>query len=702
VTTPAGRPVNFAGGKARVVSQAENAYFDIGTITLPGSQLIISQSATPKDKYRTGVENLRSGNPRAARDLIWEAMIDGWVSNEVLFHWLIAMLSRRTILEFTTSEITQLKSSRPRYTENGDVWADGVRLVYRLLDSALPSFAEEAGWTATAADMELLIEQVDDLDEKQRDMIWPHLELLLRGELVNKVWERDIQDAQSRRFTGNRCGRAWMYFHPVPAKVTLPLPPAESISQADRFIMQVSGGLAAAATGYLGWELLRHSDFPWLLGYVIVLAISLMVVDSELDRRFLADRKRQQEEWSQASGQPPMNPSGNRLADQVGKLLIYYLKKCTPETMEYERWAAISAGFCKLCRSEILSICQENGVTASGVTWLIRFQVRQWSDHWQTGAPYRYYPTSLPSPDREVPRREILGVPILAGILLAVILPAQPTFCLIPLAITMISISAGWLPWLRINLERQRHAADSEDRTWRQAAIDEEFTRWSVRLKARPEDAEMAAWLECDRTVLLGMTLDLFQLPRSWLTAYAFIEKRHPGARRAQIQNGPWRHAGYQLRIFLLAEDGARYVRAYLDFLTGKLSINERTSYRYDAIVSVHVSRKPGQGKHTFELRLTSGDPITVHVQDVEPDESQLDQDATLMGEPVEEAQEAAETAEAEETATSDMASLTGLMHMLEGVAGEGRSWIQRRDCRGARSGDAPTVSAQESARTGT
>ena len=177
----------------------------------------------------------------------------------------------------------------------------------------------------------------------------------------------------------------------------------------------------------------------------------------------------------------------------------------------------------------------------------------------------------------------------------------------------------------------------------------------------------MATWLACDRTVLLGRALDHFRLPRSRLNAHAFLEKPGVAVKRSRIEGGPWRYGGYRLLMFLLAEDGVRQVRASLNFMTGTLTIRERTSYRYDAIVSMHVSRETR--RHTFELRLTAGEPITVRVRDADPSAAQ-DQDTGS-------AEETREAAEAEDDAGVDVTSVADLLHALEGVAGEGRNWFQ-------------------------
>jgi hypothetical protein len=145
--------------------------------------------------------------------------------------------------------------------------------------------------------------------------------------------------------------------------------------------------------------------------------------------------------------------------------------------------------------------------------------------------------------------------------------------------------------------------------------------------------------------------------------------------KRARIEGGPWRYAKYRLVLFLLAEDGVRQVRANLDFMTGTLTIRERTSYRYDDIVSMRFVQEAR--RQTFELRLTAGDPITVWVRDTDSSGGHQDQHARS-------AEETQQAAEAEEDAAPDVARLADLLHALEGVAGEGQNWFRARDWTGA------------------
>ena len=675
MTTPNEQSVNFAGEGARVGVQAVHAYID--TVTIPGDvQLTVGQDASPEAKYRAGVENLKSGNPGMARKLIWDAMMSDHVNNDVLFHWLVAMLSGRTMQQFSKEEIDQLKRSRSRYTEAGDdAWADGVRLLYRLLDSALPSVVIEAKRRTAETDMSLLVKQFDNLGDKQRDMVRPHLELFLTGTLKDEMWRRELQLAQSRQHANDRPGRAWMFFQPIPVKVSLPSPQPEWVSATDRLAMRACAWLFAAGAGYLGWELLWHGAFLGLLSYAVALAGGAVAAAADLEWRFLTERCRRKDELSRVPNQSAPSPPGDELTDGVDKLFKRYITKYEPDKVERERWEAAAAGIRKFHRDEIIEICRDSGIPANGVAWLIRYEVHQLKRRWQNESLYEYRRQLRPRPGTVAARWAGLAVLVFGGVWAVVALRAH----LLADVVALLSAFWTWRCWRRVNLERRRYAADSEEHAQRQAAIDKEFRRWSEKLQARPKDADMAAWLGCDRTVLLGEAIDHFHVPRSRLNAHAFLEEPGVAVKHAQIKGGPWRYAKYRLQMFLLVEDGFRQVKANLDFMTGTLTIRERTSYRYDAIVSVRFLQEPR--RQTFELRLTAGEPITVRVRDAYLSEAQQDQDAGLT-------EETYEAAEAEEDTAPDVSSVTDLLHALERIAGNGPTWFRGRDWPGAWSGD--------------
>jgi len=438
--------------------------------------------------------------------------------------------------------------------------------------------------------------------------------------------------------------------------------------------MRASACLLAAVAGYLGWELLWHGAALGLLSYAAALAGGAVAAATDLELRFLARRRRSKDELFRTPDQSAPSP-GDELASRVDKLFSNYFNKYVPDKAERERWKAATAGFRAFHKSEIIEICRSSRIPANDVAWLIRYQVRQLKRRWQAQALHEYRRELLPPPRTVTARWAGLATLVLGGVCSLVALRAHPLACVAALATAF----WAWRCWLHAGLERRRHAADSQEHAQRQAAIDKEFRRWNEKLKARPKDKDMAAWLECDRTVLLGSALDHFHLPRSRLIAHALVEEPGVAARRARIEGGPLRYASYRLQLLLLAKDGVRQVKATLDFPTGTLTIRERASHRYDAIASVRFLQETR--RQTFELRLTTGELITIRVRDSDPSEAQQDQEAG----PAEEAQD---PAEAEEYTAPDVTSMTNLLHMLERAVGEGQNSFRRHDWATAWPGD--------------
>lgn len=686
MTTTNALPLNVANDDAHVGVQAQTAYVD--AITLSGDvRLTVEHGATPETKYEVGKNHLNSRNPIEARKLIWDAMMGSdHVNSEMLFHWLVAMLSGRTVREFSKDEMGQLKRYRHWCTgAGGDPWSDGARLIYRLLGSVLPSLATDAKPGTAKADMSRIEEEFRTLQEEQRDMLRPHLELFLTGPRKDAVWQQELELARSGQFAGGRLERAWMFFQQVPAEVLIPSPRPAWITNGDRLAMRASTAVFAAVTGYLGWELLWHGAVAGLLGYVIALTGGIVAAAASLELRSLDQRRRLKDEQFRAPDPAVSRLTGDKLADRVDALFKRYFKKYAPDDEERRRWESATTAQRLFDRNEIIEMCRASGVTANRVAWLIRYRVCQLNRCWQEGTLRTYRQAPRPRPGTVTAFRTGVAVSALGGIWAVVALRAYPLANVTGAVVVLISAACAWHCWLRVSLEHNRYAADLAERHQRQAEIDEVLARWRRRLDRRPTDYEMASWLECDRTILLGKALDHFHVPRSRLIAHAFLEEPAVAARRMRFDGGPLRYAKYQILVFLLADDGVRQVRATLDFTTGTLVVRERRSYRYDAIVAVRVKRER-HGRHTFELRLTSGDPVTVRVRDAHAEEAPPDDDAAPPEGPdeKEDAEEHPGREDAEDTTPLDAASVASALHVLEGIAAEGRSWLREREWAGA------------------
>lgn len=669
MTIPGSLPCNSVSGNAQVGVQGQY-------VTIEGDvKVTAAPDESPDAKYNAGVENLKSHNPGQARELIWQAMMgwettpDGTVTSKVLFHWLVAMLSGRTVCQFSREEIGQLRHFRSRRAETGgDEWAEGVRLVYQLLDSVLQSAGDKAG---LKADLSFLIGKFDDLGKEQRDLLLP-LDLFLSGPRKDEMWRDELERAASSRHSNGRLERAWMFFHPDPDKVVLPEPRTGRVTAADRRWMRFSMALFAVLAGYVGLELLAHGTVLGLLGYVVGLTGGIVAAAGDLELRSPLERH------------PPPRPvvtPGEKFAKEltrrIDKLFQKYSDKYEPVEARRRLSEDATGEARQSSRDEIIGICLTNGFSGDRLAWLIRHEVCLLNQHWRDGSLRLPPPLLQPRRGTVAARRVGLAMLVL-GFPLAVLTARTH---LLGFAVVLLSAVWAWHRWFKVSLEFRHDAAEKQERDRRQAGIDKAHRSWSARLKDRPKDAQMAAWLESDRTVLLGMALDYFNLPRSRLVAHGFLEKPAPGARRSQINGGLPRYQKYQIWIFLLAEDGVHQLRASLDFLTGTLVEREHISYGYTSIAAVRMLRKSG-GVRTFELSLTAGEPIRVRVREADPGPV-----------PQDEQDENTDPAEENESETGDtdldVASVTNTLRLLQGVAGGGKNWLREHNWTNAWAGQA-------------
>ena len=647
-------PFNQADGNANVVWQSQTT--NIGTLNT-------GPDASPDAGYAEGLANLRGGNGKRARDLIWQAMTrwkDQQVTSEVLFHWLVAMLSGRTAREFSVDEIDQLRKYQLWCARaSGDPWADGVRLIYRLLGSVLRPPDSPPG---PDLDAELLDKQFKTLGEKQRSMLL-HLELFLSGPRRDKMWQEKLDDATYRqRRWHDRRKRAWVFFWPEPAEVKLPEP--RPVADA-RLRARVSLLALVALVCFFAVLLLRHSALLGLLGCAVALAGGTAVTATDLERRFYRERGRRKGERSLLLSEE--KSASNSVID---KRLQKYFDRYGQDAIARALWRNASNEVRRFYRNEVLGIFQRTGASIDEIDWYLRYEVHQMLRRGEDGI--LRIPPDQPAATRPAPVVSGAGWTAAAlGCALAVFELKAFALWLAAGLIVAFLIRAGWLP---AALRCRHHAADQQMRDQRQIGIDAEFVRWKDEWEHRPSDAEMAEWLELDRTVLLGKALEYFRLPRSHVVAHGFLERRKPGAKKGQRDGGLLRYQRYIIWVFLLANDGVRQLRATLDFLNGVLVEREELVYGYGSIAAVHVIRR--RGGQTFELRLTGGEPVTVEVREANP--------ATPPPNSHSGQADNAELADAEEDVPSavndnelDIASIANTLHLLEGVAADGRKWLQ-------------------------
>ena len=662
-----------SGGTTPSNSAADNANVDVQVDTIYGDVSIVHvheaapydppDGATPEERFRVGVRNLKGHQASNARALIWQAMMGGYETNEARFYWLIAMLSERTIRQFSDDEIAQVRNAakqQPAITT--DSWADGAHLVFKLLESVgvLPANPRP--------DIAQVVKEFDTLSKKQRDLLLPHLELFLDGPLKDRVWREELSNAESGQSNGDRRNRAWMFFQPVPAEPRVPQAHDIATTTTEWLVAWTSTGIFIIAVVYFGWELLWHGAILGLLPYAAALAGGAVAAVTGPELRFLTERRRQKDERLSMPAPVTSTPPRGGFAANVDALFSRYAAKYVPDKDERAAWEAATTGIRKFDRDEIVTQYRESRIPAERVAWLVRYRIRQSRDRWRSGELYEYREELRPKPGMMAAFRAAMAVVVLGVVGAIVMLRVDPLADAVGAIVSLPSGIWVWRNWLRIDLERRRFAADTDESAHRTADAYKEFTRWSDKLKRSPSDTEMASWLDCDRTVLLAKAIDHYRLARHQVITHAFLEAPGTRAKRARVRNGPMRYSRYSLIVFLLTSDGVRQMSADLLFLQGDVREGDRLNFRYDAVVSAHVSQAPRASdrsriQQTFKLTLVNGEPISVIVTDLDPEDFQQGENERSL-----------------ERATLDAASVGNTLHLLEGIAAEGKAWLQQTE----------------------
>ncbi|MEO3858444.1 hypothetical protein [Acrocarpospora sp. B8E8] len=613
--------------------------------------------SSPQEKFETGVRYLEGSMPRPAWQLINDAALSGYRTNQVCFYWLLALLSGRTRHELSVEETALLRDSdRLLPLIGSDAWAEGVQTIRRLLDSA----------EKPDTDIRILIKEFDELGSVLRANILRHLELFLDGPLNDQMWHRALQRAATEQMADNREDRVWKFFQPKPDRPRVRQPEPVMIA-GSTWVQAVMGTVVLiAAMAHLGYLLAQGEQVSALLAYLLSVGGGYFGARDGVEWRFCSWRRRAKDEKYVIAMHRRTNAPTGGFAKKVDQRFDYYFAKYVPRGTDREIWLGRTAGIRRSIRDEVVEAYRERRIGVERINWLIRYRVGEVRTRWENGTLWSYreeLDTPLP-----VKTTAVLGtLACTAGGIWAASSAVQVSPMSAVESVILV-VAAGWIAaraWLRIILERRRYAADVSE--FEKLSDDSEaaFVRWQERLADKPEDREMAAWLDCDRKVLLNEVLQHYRLIMSNVLAHAFIEAPSGSTARARLRGGPWRYKKYQLLVFLLTADGVRQFTVTLDFEQGTFHDQHRMNYRYEAVAAVRV-RHTDNGERTFELALVDGQKVSVRV--IEPGMEELQQ---------------GENPGSVSEATLDAAGLHHTLHVLEGIAAEGKEWITKDRRRG-------------------
>lgn len=608
-----------------------------------------SDTESPEELFRRGVSYLESNIPGEARKLFEEAAARGYQTNEVRFYRLLALLSRRTLRQLSDEEFDHLTAICRGIDrlDGDDEWTAGLRAILRLVSSS------------QSADPDRIIKELDSLNPRQRDLILQHLGTLLEGPIEDHMWQRRVEQAKTERMAGDRAERIKLFFTPEPEPPEIGLRPRAAIPLGTWLGAVVGAAVFVAATGTIGSLLVEHGAALPMLTYLVALGGLTAVVVAGAERHYRQHRLRAKE----AELNPAHIPaSDSRFARQVERHLERYFGRYLPRDMDRELWLAHTAGIRARLRDELVATYQDRHISVERIAWLIRHEASEAKQRWDQGV-FTAHRIDLRAPVRHTVSYTA-GIAVLVSAAIMLTPPVMRTAPFVGALALLLAVGSG-VPTtrtaFRIATELRRVRADYAEQIQRAERRRMAFKRWQEKRARKPSDAQLAAWLECDRTLLVDEALQHYGLKPSQVIAHAFIEAPGPWARRQRDPGRPWRYTTYRLLLFLLTDDGVRQLDIILDFEAGRARVAQRLNYRFDAVAAVSVDGTAPEPQ-TFVLTLINGEPIRLRV--MEPAEGD-----TFDGEDPRRLSQI----------TLDASGLALTLTILEGIAAEGKEWIKHR-----------------------
>ncbi|MBH5335155.1 hypothetical protein IHE55_10240 [Streptomyces pactum] len=615
----------------------------------------VHPDASPQEKYRVGVRLLEDGIPSRAREVITDVIAHGYDGAEVRFHWVLAVLSARTYHDLSTEEIQRLHhTSGLVRTYAEDEWKKALRVIFDLL-AVLSTASGETG---------PVLKQLQDLPLHQHNAILRHLDLMLTGGLKDDLWAETCGRARAERFGNDRVQRVWAYFAPAPIGPRA-MPPRPSTAASAKEALPIRAVLFVVSSVLL-WVLALIAD-PAKSIVELVVALGAGLTAAHFGVRWWGQEPR----LDPTTGKVVPHTRGTTSAEdgftnRVRHSFDHYFSIRTPYGFTPEAWLAHTAQIRSSLAAEVADLYRESRISVDRVTWLIRYLAEDTRNRYNNGTLFDHHRQGRASVGTKTVTVAALAVLIIAALSAfgtAAAGAASPR----PLWAFLAVLGAAWAGhsaaslWLEVQREEHRLARETqkyhEQLTARQIA----FQQWQSFLDAtRPSELEMETWLTCDKTLFIDEALQHHRLTWRDLITHTILVAPAPSYRRGRVRGGPWRYSHYVFRLFLFTQDGIREISSEFNFFDATRKNEQRSNYRFEALSSVQVTENANVG-YDLELFLTNGPARKIRVKDADAHQLAPDEDSQEISE-----------------INLSAAGSTHTFRLLEGVAADGKSWIER------------------------
>jgi hypothetical protein len=651
----------------------------------------------PREKCRVGLNYLRGNAHRQAEELLREAFMSGCNDARVAYYWTLAILGGRSFDHLEKDDFAGLSTAFELLQIRGrDRWRSALAVVYRLVHCLAE---QESRGKPDPAEFGRTMSEFDRLPRQQREEIRRHLDMILAGGIQDQIEARYASGLSSLRMSNDRRDRAWKFFIADPAEPVLRVPKKVTLDEVTWLLLVPGTALAVLAVVLLA-PALAGAAGPADAGFLLLCCGGGFVA---VKSRWQQLRRRDRYRRMTAARTPAPDSGGHSRRDEQRRKQADLLKKLVDVAFDAyrpkveparEHWERSVEGIRNAVKREMLDLYGD-WERADQILWLILWHARETFRLWRSRA----------LPDARAVRRAprwcaplvVLGsVATGIGICAVVITAFSADWAATLLAVPLLTIGAAlaYRAATRIYLEVCRYR-DEHD----QAARDHERQRadyedWRQKLADRPDDSEMARWLDYDKAHVKQLAMRRYKLTNRDVLAHTILTEARVPCARARVLSGPPRYSMYIIRVFLLTEGGVRQFAVVMNFRNGAIGNEQRTAFHYGAFASAMVdelgmqldeherkngdeetstpSKKTQNGRsdtgdslvlsRTFQLSLMNSQLIIVRVENF--DEGLIDR---LKEDP----RNLLELA-------LDVAGINGALRILESVAAEGPDWIER------------------------
>ncbi len=637
MSTPTGDTSNTAEAGSTIGIQA--------SVVHNSTVYIVGPDDPPEKKFEIGVRYLDGGVPGEARKLIDDAIARGYDNAKVRFHLVLALLSKRSCSDLDRLEqhrLDELPQILDRYAD--DDWKLALSVASALVDQARGVEVQQPE----------ALDGLDDLPSAQRLLIVRHFDLVLSNVMKDRLWSETRDAAQLGQLSNDRLDRIWAFFQPVPT------PPREAAVPRRWEDDQVEhpwwwSAASLMIGGCLIWALVTTAAWTPAILLTLALALGSTATLTGRERRF-RHLLRAADPTRFRSRRPPDSGFETRVRADIE----FYSHKYAPEAEARRRWLTDSAPIRAALWEELVETYGDRGASADGLRWLVRYLVLQTRDDWKAGRLYAHR-----AQHRESRTIRCAWVISLVGAGLLTVVTAQSMFRASPLLGALLVVTAACaartgISWVHVGGEKSFLANESRRRTADLEKRKTAYARWQKRLtETCPSDTEMERWLDCDKTLILAEALKVYRLAWPTVIAYAFLQTPGDSPDRARVARGPTRYSQYSIRLFLITKEGVREYATTLRFREARWEVRERNNFRFDAISSVRVL-ETGSQQPRLDITLTNGPSREIQVRDATP--------ATAEEDPA-----------VAKQVDLDEAGFSHALHVLEGIAAEGKVWLAQR-----------------------